>query len=471
MPGGTWTHGDVSSLQTRPGAYFNLVDQALLLLEAGETGTVFIVGRADWGPVDTVVTLNSEGEATDAFDDGISMEKLVHQAFRGGAAIVKALRITGSSGAKATFTLADIVPVAALDVTALHEGSRANDFTLTVAAHPVVGKNLDLKENGVLLETFYSALGDNTEFAAAIVANSSFITAVVNGAADRVLEDSTDDALVNGDSGTSVSAGDYTAAQVIAESNSFQVYVQDDDTTVANQDAVAAFGDARRVLGQRFIVVMGGQAAETVGTAQTRAGVQDSEGVVYVHPGFTDEDEVVYIGQEAAARVAGAIAGSGATKSITFNTLSDAASVENTLTTAEIKIALGLGVCLLVTDNADTVRIEKGITTLISFTPILGKAFAKIRTVAVMDALQNGLELGFAAYIGNTTNDEDGQKSLIGAGREFLDTLERSRAIKPGSSISLDDANPPTADQIFVVVGVTPLDSIEQIFTTVFVSP
>ena len=216
---------------------------------------------------------------------------------------------------------------------------------------------------------------------------------------------------------------------------------------------------------------MGGAAAETVSTAQTRAGAQDSEGVVYVHPGFTDDDAVVFIGQEAAARVAGLIAAAGATKSITFNTLEDAASVENTLTTDEIKIALGLGVCLLVTDNADSTRVEKGLTTLTTFTATLSKAFAKIRTTAVMDAVQNGLELGFAAFIGNTTNDVDGQKSLIGAGQEFLDTLERSRAIKPGSSINLDDANPPTADQIFVVVGVTPLDSIEQIFTTVFVSP
>ncbi len=471
MPGGTWTQGDVSSLQTRPGAYFNLVDQALLLLEAGETGTVFIVGRADWGPVDTVETLTSEGAATLAYDDGLSMEKLIHQAFRGGAAIVKALRITAASGAKAAFTLDDVVPVAALIVTALHEGTRANGFTLSVSAHPVSGQNLDLKEGGVLLETFYSALGDNTEFAATIVANSNFITAVVTGAADRVLEVTTDDAMIGGDSGAGVVAGDYTAAQVIAESNSFSVYVQDDDTTVANQDAVAAFGDARRALGQRFIVVMGGAAAETVSTAQTRAGVQDSEGVVYVHPGFTDDDEVVFIGQEAAARVAGQIAAAGATKSITFNTLADAASVENTLTSAEIKIALGLGVCLLVTDNADTVRVEKGLTTLTTFTTTLGKAFAKIRTVAVLDAVQNGLEDGFSAYIGSTTNDTDGQKSLLGAGQEFMDTLERARAIKPGSTVKLDDANPPTADQIFVVVGVTPLDAIEQIFTTVFVSP
>ncbi len=470
MPGGTWTFGDVTSLQTRPGAYFNLVDQAIALLEAGETGTVFVVGRADWGPVDTVQTLSSEGEATDIYDDGLSMEKLVHQAFRGGAATVKALRITGSSGAVAVATLDDVVPVSAMDVTALHEGSRANGFTLTVSAHPVSGQNLDILEDGVVIETFYSALGDNTEFIAVINANSKLISAALNGAADRVLEVASTP-MASGDSGTSVAAGDYTAAQVIAEGNLFDVYVQDDDTTVANQDAAAAWADGRRAAGQRFVTVMGGQAAESVSTAQTRAGVQDSEGVVYVHPGFTDDDEVVFIGQEAAARVAGLIAAAGATKSITFNTLADAANVENTLTTDEIKIALGLGVCLLVTDNADSTRVEKGLTTLTTFTAELSKAFAKIRTVAVMDAVQNGLELGFAAFIGSTTNDVDGQKSLIGAGQEFLDTLERSRAIKPGSSIALDDANPPTADQIFVVVGVTPLDSIEQIFTTVFVSP
>ncbi len=471
MSGGEWTQGDVTSAQTRPGAYFNLVAQAIELLQAGGAGVVLIVGRSDWGPVDTFEEITSEGGAELSYGTGLSITKLIKQALRGGAATILGHRIAGASAAKASATLNDTVAAAALDVTALYDGARADNFTLTVADHPVSGKTMELKESGVLLESFYTAAGENDEFVAVINLNSEYVTAALNGAADRILVDIADAPMSGGDSGTSVVAGDYTAAQGLAENEVFDVYVQDDDVTVANQDAAGAWADAQRAAGQRFIAVHGGAAAETAATARTRAGVFDSISNTYVSPGFTDEDGVVFIGQEAAARVAGLIAGHGFTKSITFAEIGDAANVETALTTADIGLSLEAGVCLIVSD-AQTIRVEKGINTFTSYDtdPDKDKSFTKIRTIMTLDAVVDGLDAGFKAYVGGTTNDEDGQKSLLGAGQAFLDQLVQGRAIKPGATVALDDANPPTADQVFIKVGVTPLDSIEQVFTTVYVS-
>ena len=471
MSGGTWTQGDVTSPQTRPGAYFNLIAQAIDLLEAGDSGTVLVVGRADWGPSDTFEVITSEGLADSVFGTGLSMAKLVKQALRGGAARVLGHRIVGSTGAKATATLNDTIAAAALDITALYDGVRANNFTLTVADHPVTGKTIELKESGVLLETFYAATSENDEFFTVINANSEFVSATIPGASDLTMVDIADAPMSAGDSGTSVTAGDYTAAQGLAENESFEVYVQDDDTTVANQDAAGAWADAQRAAGQYFVAVFGGQAAETAATSRTRAGVFDSISNVYVSPGFTDEDDVVYIGQEAAARVAGLIAGKGFTKSITFAKVTGGAKVEAALTTAEIGLSLEAGVCVITADG-DTVRVEKGINTFTSYDsdPDKDKSFTKIRTIATLDAVTEGLTAGFNEYIGDVTNDEDGRASLLGAGQAFLDQLVQARAIKPGASVALDDANPPTSDQLFVKVGITPLDSVEQVFTTVFVS-
>ena len=471
MSGGTWTQGDVTSAQTRPGAYFNLVSQAIDLLEAGNRGTVLVVGRSDWGPTDSVEEITSEGDAERVYGDGLSITKLIKQALRGGAAVVKGLRIAGSSAAQASATLNDGVAAAALDITALYDGARANNFTVTVAAHPVSGKTLELKESGVLLESHYSSDGENDDFATVINANSDYISAAVNGAADRVVDDVTDAALSGGDSGGTVIAGDYTAAQTLAEAETFDVYVQDDDSTVANQDAVAAWADTRRDAGQRFVAVHGGAAAETASTARTRAQAMDSISNVYVSPGFTDADGVVFTGQEAAARVAGLIAAKGFTKSITFAEIGDGETIERSDTEADIGLSLEAGVCLLSADGT-TIRVEKGINTFTSYDsdPDKDKSFTKIRTIRTLDAVVNGLQSGFKAYIGNVTNDADGQKSLLGAGQAFLDQLVQGRALKPGAVVQIDDANPATADQLFVKVGVTPLDSIEQVFTTVYVS-
>lgn len=471
MSGGTWTQGDVTSPQTRPGAYFNLIAQALNLLELGENGVVLVVGRSDWGPVDTFEEITSEGGAERVYGTGLSITKLIKQALRGGAGTVLAHRIAGSSADVASATLDDTVAAAALDVTALYDGARANNFTLTVADHPVTGKTIELKESGVLLESFYSADGENDSFAAVINSTSEYVEAAVNGASDRVLDDVADAPLSGGDSGASVIAGDYTAAQGLAENESFDVYVQDDDTTTANQNAVAAWADDRRAAGQLFVAVHGGAAAETSTTARTRAAAMDSISNVYVSPGFTDEDGVDYIGQEAAARVAGLIASKGFTKSITYSEITDGANVETALTSADIGLSLEAGVCVLSSDGA-TVRVEKGINTYTSYDSDADRdrSFTKIRTIRTLDAVVEGLDAGFKAYIGDVTNDADGLKSLLGAGQAFLDQLVQARAIKPGAVVAIDDAFAPAADQVFIKVGVTPLDSIEQVFTTVYVS-
>lgn len=471
MSGGTWTQGDVTSPQTRPGAYFNIIAQALNLLEAGQNGVVLIVGRSDWGPVDTFEEVTSEGEAERVYGTGLSITKLIKQALRGGAATVLAHRIAGSSAASASATLNDTVAAAALDVTALYDGARANNFTLTVANHPVSGKTIELKESGTLLESFYSADGENDSFAAVINSTSEYLSAAVNGASDRALVDVADAPLSGGNSGGTVIAGDYTAAQGLAENEDFDVYVQDDDTTTANQDAAATWADGRRDAGQLFVVVHGGAAAETASTARTRAAAMDSISNVYVSPGFDDEDGVSYTGQEAAARIAGLIAAKGFTKSITFSEITGAANVETALTSAEIGLSLEAGVCVLSSDGS-TVRVEKGINTFTSYDtdPNKDKSFTKIRTIRTLDAVVEGLDAGFKAYIGNTTNDDDGVKSLLGAGQAFLDQLVQARAIKSGASVAIDDSQSGDPDQVFVKVGVTPLDSIEQVFTTVYVS-
>ena len=107
MSGGIWTHGEFTSPQHRPGPYFNLIAQAIDLLEAGDSGTVLVVGRADWGPSDTFEVLTSEGLADSVFGTGLSMAQLVKPALRGGAARVCGPRSGGSTGAEAASSLTD----------------------------------------------------------------------------------------------------------------------------------------------------------------------------------------------------------------------------------------------------------------------------------------------------------------------------------------------------------------------------
>ena len=54
--------------------------------------------------------------------------------------------------------------------------------------------------------------------------------------------------------------------------------------------------------------------------------------------------------------------------------------------------------------------------------------------------------------------------------REFLVTLEDQSIIASGFKVEEDPDQPPTIDRYFVKIGVTPIDSIEFIYTTIEVS-
>lgn len=469
MSGGTWSTADTTSPATRPGAYFNLIAQAISLVDEGFRGRVAIVGRADWGPVDEFQLLTSEEDAGAVFGSGLSLSKLVKQALRGGASEVVALRIAGSTSAEATATLEDGSAAAALTLDAKYPGVRANSFTVTIAANPVSGSDLLLYENGVLIEAHTIESGENQDWVTKINEESGFLTAAVAGAENRVVANVVDEAFTTGDSGGTVVAGDYTAAQDLAEQEDFDAIVFDDDVVTANQDAAVAWAQDRRAGGHYFILVTGSAAADDLTDAQTRAAAIDDEGVVYVFPGFTDNDGVFYSGQEAAARVAGLIAARGVSQSITFARLDDVATVETRLSNEEVRSGLVSGVTLI-THDGEVARVEKGINTLTTFTEAKPQSFSKIRTVVTLDEIRGGLERGFKEMIGTVTNDADGQASIIGAGQAFLDTLVQARAIKPGAVLELDPLTPSEGDRMFVKVGLTPLDSIEIVFTNIYIS-
>lgn len=476
MSGGVWTEADTRSPRTQPGVYSNIMAEAARIIEPGAGGVVLIVGKADWGPLDEVVSTRSARPSSlgdsiqERFGLTDSLFKLGDQAYQGGALEVKCLRIATSAAAKATVTLqdGDNSPADALVLTAKYEGTRANSFTATVKDHPVSGKILEIAESGVLLESFFIAVNTNEGVATLLNNTSSYVDAKTTGTTGRALGDVSNAAMTGGDSGKMLVAADYTAAQAIAANEAFDVYVQDDDTTAANQTAAAAWAVAQRAGGHRFVAVFGGTATETAADARTRAKAMNNEANVYVHPGFVDTSGVTFSGQEAAARIAGLIAGKGFTRAVTYSPLPRVARTNLTLAPSAVGLHLEAGVLPLIADGG-SIRVSSGINTLTSYGVGTNKlpTFAKIRTIRTLDALQNGLERGSRAFLGEVTNNEDGRRSLQGALSDFMDQLVSGGAIQEGYTLSVDRGE---ADQVFISLGVTPLDSIEQVFTTIFVS-
>ena len=163
--GGKWS--PPPNLPIRPGAYINFESSGSTPVEPGDFGRVGMPVQAAWGPANDFVDIVTDADRRTAFgpvagyDDATvaapaagNTTWLITEAIRGGSELVKAYRMVGAGSAAATVTLDDWLAAPTLVLDAKYVGTRANGFTVTVAASPVfTGQNvLTISEAGIPLE-------------------------------------------------------------------------------------------------------------------------------------------------------------------------------------------------------------------------------------------------------------------------------------------------------------------------------
>lgn len=488
MPAATWNQSDTHNTATRPGIYVNFIGQAQAATQVGALGTVAIPVTADWGLLNGITDITTEGQIADAFGTGGNASLLVAQALRGGAFRVRAYRM-GVSGtaAKATLTLNDGVAAAANVLTAKYEGARANAFTIKVATNAVdvSKKDVSIIENGTTLEIF--TVLDNDELTAQIngtvagINASRYLTATTSGASDRALANVAGSLMTGGNSGTAVTATEYGTALTALEVYDWNLLVPGDTTSTSIQTTVRAYIDRLRNEGHKAIAVMGGQSVAgmssaafqtefgTMITNATSASIANHEGVVMVFPGIVDEvSNVSLSGAQTAARVAGMIARNGFVGSITKED-TGAANATYRMVNADVKRGLQNGL-LLITVDGDRTLVESGINTLTTFTTDKPRAFRKIRLIRANDAVAETLNDNMSQLVfGVVNNTTNGQNFVINLVVEALDVFRQAGAIDTGFTVLPDAGRNATADpdEFFLLVSYTPIDAIEKVFVSI----
>lgn len=487
MSGGIWSASDAANNSTRPGVYINFLSQTQLGVQPETNGVVMVLGTADWGAVNDVTTVTSELEVTEAFGTGGSLNLLVSQALRGGAATVKAYRMAVSgTAAKASLSLNDIAtptPAAALTLTAKYEGVRANAFEVTVAvnANDAAKKDLTITENGLVIETF--TFVENDDLIAMIngdvagVNASRYVTATIAGAANRSVANLAATALAGGNSGTSVTATEFSGALAAIETEDWDLLVPSDTTNSSIQTSVRTYVARLRDEGKKVVAVMGGVSTAgmdtaTLATTLTSAladaagSMGNHEGVVRVFPGIVDEvSGAALTGAQSASRVAGMIGAASFNSSITKHP-TGAAEVTSRLTNAQIKQAMAGGLCVLVAQQGRAV-VESGVNTLTTFTDTKSRDFRKIRVVRAIDAVAETITTALDnSVIGYVSNDDNGKLYTIGLIQAALDVFRQAGAIEAGYTVIPTPGATADKDEFFVTIGITPIDSIEKVFIT-----
>ncbi|KUK53081.1 MAG: Uncharacterized protein XD78_1523 [Desulfotomaculum sp. 46_296] len=481
MAGGTWSPTEA---KIRPGFYMNFVAAALAAIQPGARGIVAIPVKANWGPVKQIVEITDEKGLIDTYGadvtGGFTAYNSIRFALLGGAKTVLGYRLADSAAAKASITLKDTAatPANVLTLTTKYETTRA--FKVTTRDNPVDPTNkqdIVLYDDATQLYVFTFAKGagvvDNAVAAINNDANNKWITATKVADGNNTIANVASQPFAGGNSGIAAIANtDYVNAMSAFETRRFNFFALDGATDPSLQTSVKAWVERLRNEGKGIVAVMGGSVADDQDPAasNSRSTGFNYEGVINVTTGAV-LDGTSYSSAQVACWVAGKVAGQRLNESLTYaSTPFD--DVTKRYTNNEVIAALQAGSLVLVHDG-EKVIIEQGINSLTSLRTGQNNQWKKVRTIRVMDAINDDLlKTAQDNYIGKVNNNDDGKVALISACKQYMETLVNGGLIEKDFLVYLDPAYHPALaapDEVYLKWEARIVDSMEKIFGTFIV--
>lgn len=253
---------------------------------------------------------------------------------------------------------------------------------------------------------------------------------------------------------------DYSTALNNLESYEFHVFVGPNGAGEGFTTDVATWLSETKSIGKNFVTVLADDNAEGSVNA-VKANITEfvnDETVVYIANGTVKADLTIVKPELYAFYIAGTIAGAGLAEAITKKTV-PFAEPSYRYSVIEIKDLLKAG-ALVTTVDGDEVQIEQGLT--------LGeKPYHKIRVVRAKQAMLDDIDRTVRRnYIGKITNSPDGQIAIINAVKKYLETLANGSVISDKFEVVLDPDYVSTGDELYLLISVRFLDSVEYVYLT-----
>lgn len=282
------------------------------------------------------------------------------------------------------------------------------------------------------------------------------IERMFNGGAEEVVVATTNTAPVSG------TPYDYTSTLANLETYEFHIFAATNDAPGINEYAFT-FMKNMLAIGKLVILVLGYSVdVEGSHTAViTEATNFAHEQTVFVANGVVKANGEEVAAPDYAAYVAGIIAGNGITGSLTYENVPYAATITR-YNNAAVKAMLAAGLLVTVMDG-NNVRIEQGLT--------MGSGaneLKKIRTLRAKQAIVMDIDAAVKEnYIGQITNNEDGQIAIVNAIKAYLEILAGEGVIAAEPTVIVDPAFQSVGSDLYVQIGVRFLDAIEYVLITV----
>ncbi|HET7233186.1 MAG TPA: phage tail sheath C-terminal domain-containing protein [Longimicrobium sp.] len=398
-----------------PGTYITVRDEGLITAGRIATGYIGMVGTAERGPVEQVVTLGSFLEARNVFGDAdpwkggksgeLTLIRALELAFNNGASTVYAVRAAARTGTRPVAAAALQLKkgsTVVLTLSAKSQGTWGNRVQVRLAAPE--GDTSGVKVLEVTLDTQRETHSGATAGALADAVNrdSALLSARAERASD-VPDDVAATALINGANGEGTASADYQRALEALENEIVNIVVLAGQDAATGGETLTGHLNRTKEMRRERIGVIGSNGTDDAD--KIAAHTLNSDRLVYVAPGIrtrvSDPDthrdvEVSLPGAYTAAAVAGLISSlpvqaSPTNKPLTVGGLSTAFNQPRLEKLVQNRV--------LAVEKREGFRIVKGITT--STNP----AWHQVTTRRIVDFAMYGVRSACNPYIGKLNNE------------------------------------------------------------------
>jgi hypothetical protein len=408
------------------------VQSALSLIpQEGET-VITLIGTAQYGPMDSVVTTTSFNSVLNTFkedkNDNTTITKAAELAYANGASVVKVVRISDSDSEYASLDLDGNSGVTTDVITfkAKYKGTYGNNFMIDVddqgtgrIVRVKVGDTIELFDNNGATNGY----ADNDAIASAINDSnngSKYVTCTVNNNSEIVDATANYTQLTSGDDGAdSLASSDYTTAfddllvnedwDILIIPNSSQSS-SIEDTDAFHTTMLAKIETRASTYKKYGIYVTGVSKDETISTIQARTTrgsrfVLCSPSIEHVSrvDGSTEYLDGTYLGCSLAGLMAGFdnVAVSPTRKTISVDDLLvNESSGKKYYNNIEIDQLLSSGV-VAVSNINNNFKVSRGVTRISDTTSI----YFEINIVRIIDNIKDIIRNGLDDYLGEPNSE------------------------------------------------------------------
>lgn len=432
MATGVWNEKDKPIL---PGFYNRFKAIAEKRIGTGIHGILAMPVKANWGPVNKVVSIENNGEKDliNKFGKDNTAYRLGRLALLGEPKELLLYRLADGTEKKASISLKDTNIGSAVDVIKLEtKYPTTREFNITVRSNIVDNEKIDiiLYEGAKQLYVFSELNGTIENICKSINENidNIYIDASKIEEGNGKLANIANQPLTGGNDGASgVTNEHYIKAMEVLEGYKADGFCLDGVTDEALQNTVKGWVQRNKAKGNNIIAFLGGKNTDTIQQANTKSREFNFEGVVNVATQGIYEG-VKYTPAETACYIAALATGKRLKESV-CNEKTIFEDVEPRLSKEEKESCLQAGTLVMVKED-DEVIVVDDVNTLKKYSEEQNETWGYIRGIKFMNAVDGDTSIKRKDFIGKITNNSTGQVVVICALKQYFETLAKEGVIE-----------------------------------------